>query len=448
MRIKKTIALSILVVLYIGPIILMPYSTAPAIGNESQFAIAEGENWLIGWGYRKAIVITQAFGYLAETPYNIKLDLEWGVGTDSGNTIYLNGRSKTNFADVRFTDNDGNTTLDHWRREYTPSGDATFWIEVTDDLVDTTPENVTIYVYYSNSGATTASNGTATFLYFDDFESGNLDKWNVTNMEIKSDRVLNGDYSAGVDSIGTVAHLAFDTSLEEEFLSYHISVNAQQALRGSIIRPYTRQDESEIAGYLQTSYEADPSKLYYYDGAFKAWTLSSDDINSDIWYDFEIKLHFDLGETPLMRGYHNTSNSFELHYDGEEDLHTPADVDPSYSTLEWLKFTAQANYECWYDDFFIRYTAYFDEPTVNITLSEESVFSWANIDTITAFLQMPMDEVALNWFLIFGGLALIPASTTYLAWGGRKGMSQDKLYYGCIALMLGLALFIGGIYAG
>jgi hypothetical protein len=45
---------------------------------------------------------------------------------------------------------------------------AVFWVEVADDL-STNP--VTIYIYYGNPTATSISDGDATFLFFDDFES-------------------------------------------------------------------------------------------------------------------------------------------------------------------------------------------------------------------------------------------------------------------------------------
>ena len=59
------------------------------------------------------------------------------------------------------------------------SGDtATFWVKIDDDLSST---DATIYVYYGNTQATSASNGTATFVFFDDFEDADLSEWDYTN---------------------------------------------------------------------------------------------------------------------------------------------------------------------------------------------------------------------------------------------------------------------------
>jgi hypothetical protein len=37
---------------------------------------------------------------------------------------------QADFDDIRFTDDDQTTLIDHWREEYTASTSATFWVEV------------------------------------------------------------------------------------------------------------------------------------------------------------------------------------------------------------------------------------------------------------------------------------------------------------------------------
>lgn len=44
------------------------------------------------------------------------------------------------------------------------------WVEV--DSIPASPNNAYIYLYYDNPSATSASNGIATFVFFDDFEDG------------------------------------------------------------------------------------------------------------------------------------------------------------------------------------------------------------------------------------------------------------------------------------
>jgi hypothetical protein len=70
------------------------------------------------------------------------------------------------FGDVRFTDNDEQTLLDYWIEEKTLGSYAVFWVEVQDDL---SSSNAEIYVYYGNNYAPTTSDGSATFVEYEDF---------------------------------------------------------------------------------------------------------------------------------------------------------------------------------------------------------------------------------------------------------------------------------------
>jgi hypothetical protein len=134
---------------------------------------AYNTNWLSGWSYRKSHVINSASG--AGTGYQVKITVHYNTGTDTGGDVYLNSHSKTDFSDIRFTNNAGDTLLGYWLEQKTDSNNAIFWVKVNDDL---SSSPATIYVYYGNSGASSASNGDSTFLFFDDF-SGNLSKWTI-----------------------------------------------------------------------------------------------------------------------------------------------------------------------------------------------------------------------------------------------------------------------------
>jgi hypothetical protein len=127
--------------------------------------------WLSGWSYRKSHVVNPASG--AGTNYQIKIKAHYGSGTDSGEDVYLNSHCRSDFGDVRFTDDDGTTLLDYWMESKVDSDYAIFWVKVADDL---SSNSATIYVYYGKSDATTTSNGANTFIFFDDF-SGDLNKW-------------------------------------------------------------------------------------------------------------------------------------------------------------------------------------------------------------------------------------------------------------------------------
>jgi hypothetical protein len=126
---------------------------------------------------------------------------------DSGADVYLNGKCRTDFGDIRFTDDDGTTLLDYWIEEKVDSDYAVFWVEVADDLSTTA---ATIYIYYGNAGATTTSNGENTFILFDDFEDGsfNTSKWSAVSCNVsEGSGVLHCQASAshgGVRSVNSI----------------------------------------------------------------------------------------------------------------------------------------------------------------------------------------------------------------------------------------------------
>lgn len=122
------------------------------------------------WLYRKSHVVNSAS--FASTNYQVKIVVVNGSSSDSGNTVYIDNKTESDFGDIRFTDNDETTLLDYWIEETNSGDNATFWVEVADNLNST---SATIYVYYGASGQSTTSNGTNTFLYFEDFGGASLD---------------------------------------------------------------------------------------------------------------------------------------------------------------------------------------------------------------------------------------------------------------------------------
>lgn len=126
--------------------------------------------WLAGWGYRKSHVINFAAG--AGTLYQKMITAHYGSGADGDDDVYLNSHCRTDFGDVRFTDDGGSTLLDYWMESKTDSDNAVFWVEVAGDLSTVAK---TIYVYYGKSDATTTSNEVNTALsgYADDHEPTN-----------------------------------------------------------------------------------------------------------------------------------------------------------------------------------------------------------------------------------------------------------------------------------
>jgi hypothetical protein len=162
-----------------------------AYGNTTTQAIwktfyPNGTEWdgtvpvAVGWSYRRSHVVNNATG--AGTNYQVQIIVVNGSVADSGNVVYINSKTRADFGDVRFTDDDGVTLLDCWMETLNTGINATFWVEVADDL---SSANRTIYVYYGKADATypylasDTKQGEATFLFFDHFPCSAIDtfKW-------------------------------------------------------------------------------------------------------------------------------------------------------------------------------------------------------------------------------------------------------------------------------
>lgn len=76
---------------------------------------------------------------------------------------------QADFDDLRFTSSDGTTLLSHWLETKTDSTSAVVWVKVPSVGGSST---ATVYMYYGNASASSASNGSSTFLAFGDFDIG------------------------------------------------------------------------------------------------------------------------------------------------------------------------------------------------------------------------------------------------------------------------------------
>jgi type II secretion system protein G len=134
--------------------------------------------WLSDYSKRKTITVTSG---TAKTDYQIPL------------TVAYDSDMQADFDDLRFTSDDETTLIDYWIESKTDSVTAKVWVEIP----SLASGDTTIYMYYGNALATTASSGTNTFAFFDDF-SGTLSNWTTNGtVAINSGRInlSGGSYS-------------------------------------------------------------------------------------------------------------------------------------------------------------------------------------------------------------------------------------------------------------
>ncbi|MCX6355620.1 MAG: DUF2341 domain-containing protein [Candidatus Aureabacteria bacterium] len=118
--------------------------------------------WLSGWDYKRPISISSGS---ALQNYQVLVTL---------NTQELiPAKMRSDGGDVRFTDSDGLTLINYWIESGINTPSTRIWVRATSVPAGSS----TIYMYYGNSSAASASNGDITFDFFDDFTSANTTKW-------------------------------------------------------------------------------------------------------------------------------------------------------------------------------------------------------------------------------------------------------------------------------
>jgi hypothetical protein len=113
--------------------------------------------WDTDWSCRKAITISNSLASVL-TDYQVKIDISY------------ESAMQADFDDLRFT-NASDAPLDYWIESKTNGSSATVWVEV-DSIAAS--DDTTIYIYYGNDTASSESNGSNTFDWFDDFEDGSI----------------------------------------------------------------------------------------------------------------------------------------------------------------------------------------------------------------------------------------------------------------------------------
>ncbi|MCJ7635377.1 DUF2341 domain-containing protein, partial [Candidatus Bathyarchaeota archaeon] len=138
------------------------------------------------------------------TDYQMRITAHFGNGADSGEDVYLNGHARTDFGDVRFMWLNSSTGSEvecyYWVETLKTGDSAQFWVKIPEissgNIAGGT--NNTVYVYYGNNEAVTASNRDATLDFYDDF-NGNLSKWTVLG---GTWQIQDGELSAETTSFG------------------------------------------------------------------------------------------------------------------------------------------------------------------------------------------------------------------------------------------------------
>jgi hypothetical protein len=187
------------------------------------------------------------------------------------------------FDDLRFTDLSGSTFLDHWRESYQPSTSAIFWVKIP--TIPASPESITICAVYGDNLAVSASNGESTFLFFDDFESGTMSKWNTTAAAIVDDTgnqvlKLEGSGVTGVSRTDSWTNVLISTKVK------YVDQGPNGYLRHAISARLSGSGNYQFA----SMYGSGSTHVIRYNPGYVDLTFCNHAVTTGIWYNYSISL--------------------------------------------------------------------------------------------------------------------------------------------------------------
>jgi len=181
--------------------------------------------WDTNWNYRKLINITEQSGTNL-TDYQVRLTIDTA-------SLISEGKLNSDCSDIRFTwlnESSGEEVeVPYWIESGCNTSNTIVWIKVPEILANST---ATIYMYYGNPSATSASNGSAVFDFFDDFETWS--GWvNYSNGEVFQNcsfsyegscslqKDTNGDPNGGYKELGFTLNypFIFEAWIDRTYLS-------------------------------------------------------------------------------------------------------------------------------------------------------------------------------------------------------------------------------------
>jgi len=132
------------------------------------YLLPDGNSYI----YRRRVRITEQSGKTL-TDYQIRIEI------GAGDPIFAHARSAGE--DIRFCYHPEEEMLSYWIEKYDPDAEeAIIWVKVPEIPANS---EIEIYMYYGNPDVASASDGEATFEFFDDFEGTSLDtnKWDIAS---------------------------------------------------------------------------------------------------------------------------------------------------------------------------------------------------------------------------------------------------------------------------
>jgi DNA-binding beta-propeller fold protein YncE len=210
------------------------------------------------WSRRKAITVTNT---TASTLTNYQANISVAYDSDM----------KTDFSDIRFRDSGGSTDLSFWLETATTSVSAVYWVKVPSIPASGA---TTIYMYYGNAAASSASNGDNTFTFFDGFDGASLDanKWTTVGTGATSTLSVSSGYADLISSDEEIVNMV-STNLSQPF----IAETRIKVLAGGAA-PRTRVFQNCSTLDITFGTEVGPNRIYFREagGYVNAYALENE----------------------------------------------------------------------------------------------------------------------------------------------------------------------------
>lgn len=310
-------------------------------GNQT---FCEAREWLYAKG--------QTIGQLADagTNYQVRVKVFRSTGTDSGESVYVGTNCREDFGDIRFFED--YTPLDYWMETATYGTSAVFWVEMNGNL---SSSDLFLVMRYGNTSVTTTSNGTNTFLFFDDFNRSDdtFAKWTkhktLNGSTISIPKGNNFSRNGGGIIDGTYGHTVLGSSATYSSFSngivefrYRVATDAicEVGIRGTFANPgtgYKGRSDARTGTQGGQSFLAPP----YYTWSFLA--DAGEDLDSptpNTWYRGTISAYGTTMKLYRDDTLKRTSNSGTTSGPGEVSLQNHYG---SYTDYDWAIVRKFAN---------------------------------------------------------------------------------------------------------
>ena len=183
--------------------------------------------------------------------------------------------------------NDTTGKLPYWIEKEPSTGELVLWTKLSLNA----NENKTVYIYFNNSGVTSESNGSAVFMFFDDFNDGDVSDWYAKRVSLTA-TTLDGRSVLRLYPTGSTyyQHFAVPNNCNVNAENYIVTAYIyDQWPAGSVLFHYV-DDGSWWSLELYYGRNKDVFKPYI-NGYDEGWvyTHTPCSINAREWYRIEVK---------------------------------------------------------------------------------------------------------------------------------------------------------------